>query len=107
MGVSMDPMALDGGATRFAGQADTLAGHTATLADLAALRAAFGTIGAQAFEGVAARLAEITGGIEAARERTARAGEVLGAAARGSATIDQRSGAAVQNSGAAFDTAGR
>ena len=110
MGVGMDPGAFDRGATTMTGHADALGGHATTVAELAALRSAFGTIGAPAFEAVAARLAEITGGLEAARERTTRVGEVLGAAARDVTAIDVDRGRGIQEAGAPFagaDAVGR
>ena len=103
MNVRMDPEALTGGAARFAGSAEALAGNAAGVPDPNALRAAFGVIGAQAYANVAARLAEITSGTEAVRNGIMRASDVLGTTARRATTVDSDHGGAINRSGDGFD----
>jgi hypothetical protein len=92
MGVTMDPQALGGGATEFANNADALLGHVTSVADLAALRAAFAVAGEAAWPGVEACLTELTRRLETAQQRTMHIGTVLRTAATGSTAIDHNNG---------------
>jgi len=92
MGVTMDPEALGGGATEFANNADALLGHVTSVADLAALRAAFAGAGAVAWPRVEALLNELTHRLETAQQRTMNTSTGLRTAADGSTSIDQNNG---------------
>jgi hypothetical protein len=86
--LSMRPDELNGGADRFGRHAEMLAGHAQQVNGLAGLRAAFAGAGETAWPAVEAKLTELVGRLEQARERTANAGTMLSTAATGSTAID-------------------
>jgi hypothetical protein len=89
MGVSMDPEALGRGANQFASKAEELTGHATSVADLAALRAAFAGAGETVWPLVEARLTELQGRLQAAGEQVTSTGAMLRTASDGFAGTDQ------------------
>lgn len=96
MGVSMDPAALGRGATEFVRGGDAMLGHARSVADLAALRAAFAGAGEAVWPGIEARLTELTRRLETVQQQAMRTGTVLRAGAEGATVIDQDNSTAMR-----------
>jgi hypothetical protein len=87
MGVAFDPVALSGGANGLTSSADAILGHVSTVEGLNALREAFA--GLPVWPEIEQRLIGIANQLKVAQEHVAQAGSVAGAAATGSAALDQ------------------
>lgn len=90
MAVTIDPDGLRAGGTAFNRNAEELLGHARTVAELAALRAAFAGAGESVWPIIETRLSELAAQLEEAHRRASNAGTVLTTAADSSVEIDNR-----------------
>jgi len=90
--VGMDPAAVSRGANQLRGHGDAMAGHVQSVAELAALRAAFAGAGEEAWPLIEARLTELHSNLEAVQQGVTHNGTALGTAAEGTAGIDTQYG---------------
>jgi chorismate synthase len=90
--VGMDPAAVSRGANQLRGHGDAMGGHVQSVADLAALRAAFAGAGEEIWPQLEARLAELRGQLEAVQQGVTQNGTQLGTFGQGTAGLDQQHG---------------
>lgn len=97
--VSFDPVALQKGATAYTGKAEAIRGHATTVADLDALRDAFGELGAPVWQFVKTELDRIQRTLLDSIDRATKTGTAMGIAGTGATTIDQDHQTTIRNTG--------
>lgn len=97
--VSFDPAALEKGAVRLTAKGEAIGGHATSVANLDALRAAFGGVGLKVWPVVEAELARIRRQLETAQGDTTQGSTGLTATGTGATTIDQDAETATRNAG--------